>query len=321
MAVTGCVASNGTALPPTSSANNSGGAQGSINGISNGTAAVRFVHGSPDAGNVDICVDNQFLAVNVPYETISKFFILAAGVPHEVSVYSSTATDPNKVLPPASQTDFANGQCTANQFGPAVGTNGAPLVATVTPTANIRTSVVIGGSVATKTLTAANITTVTAAALNISTPIVASVLFYEASPSNTSISAGYFNQNASSGVPVALTYTDYTSGTPVAATKYAYKSSATLTIPGFAASPGVGLGFYVATTAAPTTPTGCVYVGKNQTNATCTNIAPSPDGSNANDVLPYPSDNDYLLTLFAVDSATAGKPAIIGAYDPTTLGF
>jgi len=311
MAVAGCAVSNGTALPPTSTANSVGGAQGSINGISTGTAAVRFVHGSPDAGPVDICVDGHFLATNVAYKTISGFYILAGGVPHAVSIYAYVSGD------------ITNDACgsNTNNPSPAIGTDGRPLEASVTPTANVRTSVVVGGSVATHTLTSANITTVAAAALNVSTPIVASVLFYPASPSNTSIAAGYFNQNASTGVPVALTYTDYTSGTPAAATKYAYKTSAALALPGFAAAPGVGLGFYVATTAAPTTPTGCVYVGKVQTDATCTNIAPAPDASNANDVLPYPTDNDYLLTLFAVDSATAGKPAIIGAYDPITLGY
>jgi len=311
MAVAGCAASNGTALPPSSTVNSVGGAQGSINGISSGTAAVRFVHGSPDAGPVDICVDGHFLATNVVYKTVSGFYILTGAVPHAVSIYAYVSGD------------ITNDACgsNTNNPAPAIGTDGRPLETSVTPASNVRTSVVVGGSVATNTLTSANITTVAAGALNVSTPIVASVLFYPASPSNPSIAAGYFNQNVSTGNPVALTYTDYASGAPSTATKFTYKTSAVLSLPGFAAAPNVGLGFYVATTAAPTTPTGCVYVGKVQTNATCTNIAPSPDAGNANDVLPYPTDNDYLLTLFAVDSATAGKPAIIGAYDPITLGY
>gem|GEM_PF-3736606 len=320
MAVTGCVASNGTALPPTSTANNGGGAQGNINGISTGTAAIRFVHGSPDAGPVDICVDGQFVATNVAYKTVSSFYIVTGAVPHAISVYAYTAGD------------ITNSACGSNpaNTAPALGTNGAPLEASVTPASNVRTNIVIAGTVAKGTLIAANITTAAAAALNLSTPIQPSVLMVFASPTNASLSAGYFNPNATSSGTPANTAVDFTSGTPAAATKFAFKGTQTVAasaLPAFASSPGVGYALYTAATATPTTPTGCLYAGKVPTapNAACATTN-AIDASNVNDVLPYTSDNDYLLTAFVIDgpqapNADAGKPEIVGAFDPITLGY
>jgi len=313
MAVAGCAASNGTALPATSTANEAGGAQGNINGISTGTAAVRFVHGSPDAGPVDICVDGQFLATNVKYGTVSSFYIVTGAVPHAVSVYAYTAGD------------VTNSACGSNPANPSValGTDGKPLEASVTPASNVRTSIVVAGSVAKNDLTAANITTAAAAALNLSTPLQPSALIVFASPSNASLAAGYFNPNATSTGTAANTAVDFTtSGT---ATKFAFKgtqSVAAASLPAFASSTGVGIAFYAAAYATPTTPTGCLYAGKvpAMPNAACSTTN-GVDTSDVNNVLPYTTDNDYLLTAFVVDSTTAGKPEIIGAYDPITLGF
>jgi hypothetical protein len=319
MAVAGCAASNGTALPPSSTANGDGGAQGSVNGISTGTAAVRFVHGSPDAGPVDICVDGVFLATNVAYKTVSGFYIVTGAVPHAVSVYAYVAGD------------VTNSACGSNPENPspAIGSDTHPLVASVTPASNVRTSIVIGGTVAKNTLTASNITTAAAAAINLSTPIQPSVLFVFASPTNPSLSAGYFNPSATSSGTAANTAVNYTSGTPAAATKFAFKgtlSVAAASLPAFASSTGVGIGFFASTTAAPTVPEGCLYAGKVPTvpNAACSTTN-GVDTADVNDVLPYTTDNDYLLSVFVVDGPQAapnsGKPELIGAYDPITLGY
>jgi hypothetical protein len=319
MAVAGCAASNGTALPPGSSANGSGGDQGNIVSNSTGTAAIRFVHGSPDAGPIDVCVDGTFLATDVTYGKVSPFYIVAGAVAHVVSIYAYVAGD------------TTNSACGSNYVtpnaSPAKGTDGNPLEVAVTPASNVRTSVVIAGTVANKTLTAANITTAAATALNLSTPIQPSVFIVFASPAHATAAAGYFNPSATSTGTAANTAVALTAST-------AFKSTlavAAASLPGFASSPGVGIGFYTAATTATTTPTGCVYPGKLLTATTTPPADPacstvnSVDASDGNNVLPYTPDNDYLLTLFVIDGPTAapnsGKAEIVGAFDSTTLGY
>jgi len=319
MAVAGCAASNGTALPPTSTANNGGGAQGSINGISTGTAAVRFVHGSPDAGPVDICVDGTFLATNVTYGTVSSYYIVTGAVPHVVSVYAYV------------KGDTTNAPCGSNSVTPnttpVTGSNGVLLETSVTPASNVRTSIVVAGSVANGTLTKSNIVVAAAPALNISTPIQPTVFVVAASPANSSIAFGYFNPSVTGSGTAANTPVDFTTTTAgvTAATKFAFGGTGTVaatSLPAFASATGVGIGFFAATYTAPLVPLNCLYAGAVPTtsNPACT-ASTAADKTNKNDVLPYTTSNDYLLEAFVVDGPTGSKAEVIGAYDPTTLGY
>jgi len=314
MAVAGCAVSNGTALPPTSTANSVGGAQGSINGISNGTAAVQFVHGSPDAGSVDLCVDGQFAVIGATFKTFTTFYIYAAGVPHEISVYSHTAVDPNNVLLPAQTTDLLNGSCSNNQFGVLVLANGHQAVGSFTPTANVRNTLVIAGTNAKNTVQFVLAT----AAATIPSALAPAALFINASPANPKLAAGWFNATTGAG-EVASATTFALPAVAATATAAAQPTFGALTIPTYAGTGGVA--YYVAKTSSTTTPLASVYAGTPPAAAVPSAAqATAADTSNTGNLLPFVPKNDYLLTAVAVDQVS-GVPLVIGHYDSITLGF
>ena len=55
----------------------------------NGNTEIRFVHGSADAGTVDVGIDSATVATNVTYGTVSKYFTenALAGGSHTIYVY------------------------------------------------------------------------------------------------------------------------------------------------------------------------------------------------------------------------------------------
>ncbi len=290
VSVAGCAGSNGTALPPGGPFTGSGGAQGNIVSNSTGTAAVRFVNGSPDAGAIDLCVDGSIVVANSAYKAVSTFYTTLAGaVAHSLTVYVHSAAN------------VANGACSGTILKTA---SGIPQVTSFTPASNVRTTVVLAGTKAASTL---SLVTAAAPALNLSTPIGPGGLFIAASPANAALAFGSFN--ATTGI-----------GAAASSASVAYKATAALTVPAYAASAGVA--YYVATTAAATTPTASLYAGAVPAVAVPSAAqANAADAADTSDVQPYVPKNDYFLTVVAVDGAAGTPPQLIGAYDPITLGY
>lgn len=135
-----CQNGNGTSLPFAGPPNNAGGNSGTIQTGSNGQALLRFIQGSPDAGAVDVCVDNTPLGAPYTqrsYGTASPLFDVAGGINHTLSVYTAQ-TGPN-----------VGAEC-ATAPGPFFGL--APIASTVLTTGNnVRWTIVLGGTSATKT--------------------------------------------------------------------------------------------------------------------------------------------------------------------------
>jgi hypothetical protein len=290
IAVAGCAGSSGTALPAAGAPNTGGGAGLPISG-SNGTGAIRFVHGSPDAGNVDICFDSKVVASNVAYKTISSYSIVTGGVAHSVIVTTT-----------ANAGTGAPGGCSVTNTFPAL------FAGSVSPTSNVRTTVVIAGTVAKKNLQVLTFSA-PAAPVVLGTP---QIVINHASPSApATVAAGYFN--ATTGLGEA-------SLTTALAFKGTFSTSA---VPAVGAQTGAGIAFYVATTAAATTPLASLYAGTLPAapvpSAADANTA---DSKNTNNLIPFPA-SDYILNAFAIDAPAGGtSPAIvIGTYDPITYGF
>jgi len=137
-----CTGGGGTSLPFAGPPNNAGGAGSTIQTGSNGQALIRFVQGSPDYTNVDVCVDNLAFGITAPtvaYSHASGLFVVAAGIGHIISVYPTTAA-----------VGGAGTEC-ATAPGPYFGTP-AIGVTTISPAVNVRQSIVLGGTAASLTL-------------------------------------------------------------------------------------------------------------------------------------------------------------------------
>lgn len=135
-----CSSGNGSTLPFAGTPNAAGANSGTFQAGASGQALVRFVHGSPDAGPVDICVDQSVLTpgpTTLNYGGASALIAISSGIPHTVSIYPASKTAPGAECATAPQ--------------PYLGT-AAVKTATVTPAANSRTDFVVGGTLGGKTL-------------------------------------------------------------------------------------------------------------------------------------------------------------------------
>ena len=135
-----CQNGNGTSLPFAGPPNNAGGGSGTVQAGSNGAALIRFLQGSPDAGAVDVCIDNvpfgtSFQAIG--YGKASTLFAIAGGITHTIAVYNAM-TGPN-----------AGAEC-ATAPGPYFGA-AALAVTTLGVGNNVRWTVVLGGTKASST--------------------------------------------------------------------------------------------------------------------------------------------------------------------------
>ncbi|MEA2784134.1 MAG: hypothetical protein QOF71_238 [Candidatus Eremiobacteraeota bacterium] len=135
VATAACSNGSGGALPFGGPPNAAGGSQGQFQSSANGTALLRFVQGSPDRGTVDVCVDNLPFGVTSPsvaYGSASGLFAISGGISHTVAVYP-TLGGANVGL-----------ECPTAP-GPYLGLSPI-LVTTITPAANQRQTIVLGGT-------------------------------------------------------------------------------------------------------------------------------------------------------------------------------
>jgi hypothetical protein len=283
VAVAGCAGSSGTALPVAGAPNTGQLGAGQPVTNANGVGALRFLHGSPDAGKVDLCVNGSVLASAVAYKSFSAYKIVPAGVPYSVIV-----------------TAAGNG-CSVTNAAPAIFTG------SVIPAANTRTTVVVAGSVANS-----NVKVLTFAAG--AAPIVVGspqVIISNASPTAGSVAVGYFNATLGTGA------------TALSASLAVGSASTTTALPGIASNPAAGIAFYYGTTAATTTPLASLYAGTlPAAPVPSAATASTADAKNTYSQIPF-APNDVLLNAFAIDAAAGGtsKAIFVATYDPTTYGF
>jgi hypothetical protein len=135
-----CTNGSGGALPFAGPPNNAGGAQGQFQSGANSTALLRFIQGSPDYGNVDVCVDNLPFGVTtsptVGYGKASALYAVAGGIAHTVAVFQSsgTASDAGLECPTAPGPYFGKSPILVTTVNAGVGTNA------------LRETIVLGGS-------------------------------------------------------------------------------------------------------------------------------------------------------------------------------
>jgi hypothetical protein len=128
----------GTSLPFSGPPNNAGGNSGLLQTGANGSALLRFVHGAPDVGAVDVCVDQASVAGTALTKIAYKGFtinpvVIPSGIAHTIAVYNTLTVSGT----------FPGEQC-ATAPGPFFGS--APLaVTTLNPGANTRNFLVLGG--------------------------------------------------------------------------------------------------------------------------------------------------------------------------------
>jgi hypothetical protein len=144
MSLAACTNGSGNSLPFAGPPNNGGGSSGTVQAGSNGSALIRFIQGSPDFGNVDVCIDNLAFGITTPtvgYAQARGLFGIAGGITHTLAIYN----------PPAAGSGIAPGTECATAPGPFFGS--APiLVTTLTVGNNVRWTIVLGGTSASKTL-------------------------------------------------------------------------------------------------------------------------------------------------------------------------
>jgi hypothetical protein len=138
-----CNNGSGTSLPFAGPPNSFGGTSGTVQSGSNGTALLRFIQGSPDFGNVDVCIDNLPFGITTPtvgYGQARGLFGIAGGITHTIAIYQTITPSPGSL--PGSE-------C-ATAPGPYFGL--APIaVSTLTPGNNVRWTIVFGGTAASGT--------------------------------------------------------------------------------------------------------------------------------------------------------------------------
>jgi hypothetical protein len=141
-----CTNGSGGALPFAGPPNNAGGAQGQFQSGANSTALLRFIQGSPDYGNVDVCVDNLPFGVttspSVGYGKASALYAVAGGIAHTVAVFQSSgvSTDAGLECPTAPGPYFGKAPILVTTVSPGVGTNA------------LRETIILGGTSTTSTL-------------------------------------------------------------------------------------------------------------------------------------------------------------------------
>lgn len=132
---------SGGALPFVGPPNNGG--TGTFQPGGTGVALLRFIQGSPDSGNVDVCIDGLPFGVTSPataYGSANPFlYSVAAGIPHTVAVYPFLAGS-------------SGAECSTAP-GPYIGTS--PIAVTTitpgTPGNPQRETIVLGGTAASGT--------------------------------------------------------------------------------------------------------------------------------------------------------------------------
>ncbi len=141
-----CTNGSGGALPFAGPPNNSGGAQGQFQSGANNTALLRFVQGSPDYGNVDVCIDNIPFGVLNPAVGYGKaspvLYAVAGGISHTIAVFQSdaTASDAGLECPTAPGPYLGKSPIVVSTISAGVGTNA------------LRETIVLGGTAASSTL-------------------------------------------------------------------------------------------------------------------------------------------------------------------------
>ena len=125
----------GTSLPFSGPPNSAGGNTGLLQSGANGSALLRFVHGAPDIGTVDICVDqsfgrrNRFDEDRLQGRTVNPI-VIPSGIAHTIAIYTVPTTG-------------AGTEC-ATAPGPYFG-SAAVASTTLNPGANSRNFLVLGG--------------------------------------------------------------------------------------------------------------------------------------------------------------------------------
>jgi hypothetical protein len=291
VSVSACSSGHDSSLPIAGPPNNNGGSIANLQTGANGTALIRFVQGSPDVGQVDVCIDATpavgGLQVSSTPAAVSKLPFkgsaligVAGGIPHVVSVYLSS---------------IANGAACPTAPGPFNGT--APIAFTTVPsTVNTRMLIALGGR----------------AGKNLGLYAYTSPTF--ATPPTGPAAIGY--NDAPSFGAVAFGTIATTGGTPTtlpgltnvpAPTKTATPAALPSPIPAGISAPlaSVPAAFYDAAAATPTVPVTTVPVPTVST-------APG---------FPTPGQA-YVVDLIAVDSAAAAKLDLVLVTESTTgYGF
>ncbi|MEA2664294.1 MAG: hypothetical protein QOI11_1238, partial [Candidatus Eremiobacteraeota bacterium] len=125
----------GTSLPFSGSPNSAGGNTGLLQSGANGSSLLRFVHGAPDIGTVDVCVDQASVtgtnSTRIAYKgSTPNPLVIPSGIAHTITIYTVPTTG-------------AGTEC-ATAPGPYFGS--APVASTtLTPAANSRNYLVLGG--------------------------------------------------------------------------------------------------------------------------------------------------------------------------------
>jgi hypothetical protein len=91
VSVSACSSGHDSSLPLGGPPNNNGGTIANYQTGANGTALIRFVQGSPDVGQVDLCIDqtSATAATRVAFKG-SSLIGVAGGIAHVVSVYAAS---------------------------------------------------------------------------------------------------------------------------------------------------------------------------------------------------------------------------------------
>jgi hypothetical protein len=160
VSLTACSNGTGTSLPFAGPPNNAGGVPGIFQPGSNSVALIRFVQGSPDTfpispapgspttTSVDVCIDNIPFGVAAPTIAYGRasgsLYAISGSVTHTIAVYPSLVSQPSNL--------FAGEQC-ATAPGPFFGTPPIKIsTLTLGANANVRWTVVLGGTAASGTL-------------------------------------------------------------------------------------------------------------------------------------------------------------------------
>jgi hypothetical protein len=231
VSVSACSGGNSSSLPVAGPPNNNGGTVSNYQTGANGNALIRFVQGSPDVGQVLVCVDQtSATSATVSFKGTSLLTV-AGGLFHTVSVYAASV-----------------GPACANAPGPINGT--APIASTALTTAiSTRTLIVLAGRAGT-TLGLYAFTSPSFAV----PPTAPLAIGYNAAPTFGAVAFGYQLTTAGAATPiVGLTNVTQTQ-------KPAGKTSITTTAFVTGSIPAIPASFYDAATAAPTTPIATVTV-------------------------------------------------------------
>jgi hypothetical protein len=225
VSVSACSSGHDSSLPVAGPPNNNGGTISNLQTGANGTALIRFVQGSPDVGQVDVCIDQTTAtaATKVAFKG-STLIGVAGGIPHIVSVYAASG---------GSECATAPGPFTS--AGSSTGTS--PIAFTsFTPAVNTRTLVALAGRAGTTLGLYAWISPTFA-----NVPTGPEAIAYNAAPTFGNVGFGYL-------LTATSTPTNLTGATNLAAPKPGTSTSITPAATTFSVTaplPGVPASFFV----------------------------------------------------------------------------